>query len=231
MDVDLVAWYRFDDVGRTTAADSSINARTATLTGMGGPTAAISTTAVVGTGALNLPGTSGTVGGFVTLPASMNTLGATTAITISCWVNVRTVRSWQRIFDLGSNTTTYMFLTAHALGLAVPNVPRFAITLTGNAPGSEQTIVMTAPAPLSVGAWHHLAVVLGPGATYAGTLYVDKVAAGVNPNMTLRPSNLGNSINNWLGRSQFGDPLFDGMIDDFRVYRRALTAAEIRALP
>jgi hypothetical protein len=231
IDVDLVAWYRFDDVGRTTAVDSASNGRTATLTSLGGGSAAFSTTAQVGTGALNLTSTSDAVGGFVTLPTSLPTLGATTAITISCWVNVRTVRSWQRIFDFGTNTTTYMFLTAHAQGLAVPNVPRFAITLTGNAPGSEQTIVMTTPAPLSVGAWHHLALVLGPGATYAGTLYVDKVAVGVNPNMTLRPSNLGNSTNNWLGRSQFGDPLFDGMIDDFRVYRRALTATEIRALP
>jgi hypothetical protein len=124
-----------------------------------------------------------------------------------------------------------MFLTAHALGLAVPNVPRFAITLTGNGAGAEQTIVMTNPAPLSVGAWHHLAVVLEAGAPYTGRLYVDKMAAGANPNMTLRPSNLGNTTNNWLGRSQFGDPLFDGMIDDFRIYRRALTSAEIQALP
>jgi hypothetical protein len=178
--------------------------------------------------------TSAAVGGYVTLPASLPTLGATTAITVSCWVNVRTVRSWQRIFDFGSNPTTYMFLTAHAQGLAVPNVPRFAITLTGNAPGAEQTIAATSPVPLSVGAWHHLAVVLGPGlpgAPYTGTLYVDKVAVAVNPAMTLRPSSLGNSTNNWIGRSQFGDPLFDGSIDDFRIYRRALTTAEIQSLP
>ncbi|HET6149637.1 MAG TPA: LamG domain-containing protein [Polyangia bacterium] len=232
IDVDLVAWYRFDDVvGRTTAVDSASNGRTARLISLGGGSAAFSTTAQVGTGALNLTSTSGTVGGFVALPASLPTLGATTAVTISCWVNVRTVRSWQRIFDLGSNTTTYMSLTAHALGLAVPNVPRFAITVTGNGPGEEEAIVMARPAPLSVGAWHHLAVVLGPGATYTGTLYIDKVAVGANRNMTLRPSNLGNGTNNWLGRSQFGDPLFDGMIDDFRVYRRALTADEIQALP
>ena len=99
------------------------------------------------------------------------------------------------------------------------------------AAGAEQTIVMANPTPLSVGAWHHLAVVLGPGSPYTGTLYVDKVAVGINSAMTLRPSDLGNSINNWIGRSQFGDPLFDGLIDDFRVYRRALTAAEIQALP
>src|SRR5262249_25690512 len=156
---------------------------TATLTAMGGGSAGFSPTAQVGTGALNLISTSGTVGGFATLPTSLPTLGATTAITISCWVNVRTVRSWQRIFDFGNNNTRYMFLTAHALGLAVANVPRFAITLNGNGPGVEQTIVATNPVPLPAG-WHHLAVVLGagagPGTPYAGTLYIDKIAVGVN---------------------------------------------------
>jgi hypothetical protein len=50
--------------------------------------------------------------------------------------------------------------------------------------------------------------------------------------MTLHPSNLGNTTNNWIARSQFAvDPLFDGFIDDFRIYSRALSAAEIAALP
>ena len=50
--------------------------------------------------------------------------------------------------------------------------------------------------------------------------------------MTLRPSNLASTTNNWIGRSQFAvDPLFDGLIDDFRIYSRALTATEIAALP
>ena len=49
--------------------------------------------------------------------------------------------------------------------------------------------------------------------------------------MTLRPSDLGNTANNWIGRSAFtADPYFDGLVDDFRVYNRALTAAEITAL-
>ena len=49
--------------------------------------------------------------------------------------------------------------------------------------------------------------------------------------MTLRPSNLGNTVNNRIGRSAFTqDPYFHGLVDDFRVYNRALTAAEITAL-
>ena len=49
--------------------------------------------------------------------------------------------------------------------------------------------------------------------------------------MTLRPSSIGNTANNWIGKSAFTpDPYFDGLVDDFRVYNRALTAAEITAL-
>jgi hypothetical protein len=68
-------------------------------------------------------------------------------------------------------------------------------------------------------------------ATYTGTLYIDGVVAGTNPAMTLRPSSLGNTVNNWIGRSAYtSDPYFAGLIDDFRVYNRALSAAEITTL-
>ena len=230
VDVDLVAWYRFDETTGTSATDSSGHARTATLGTMGTGTATFSTTRQVGTGSLNLASSSSTVGGFATVPASLDTMGATTAVTIACWVNVRTGRTWQRAFDFGSSsTTTYMFLTTQQAAVT-PNSPRFAITTGGNT--TEQVIDMTTRAALSTGVWHHLAVVLGAGATYTGTLYIDKVAVGTNPAMSLRPSDLGNSLNNWIGRSQFAvDVLFDGQIDDFRIYKRALTAAEIAALP
>jgi hypothetical protein len=38
--------------------------------------------------------------------------------------------------------------------------------------------------------------------------------------------------NDWIGRSEFvpPDPYFDGTIDEFRVYTRALTSAEIAIL-
>jgi hypothetical protein len=232
IDVALVAWYQLDDATGTSAVDSSGHARTATLSSLGTGSAAFSTTHQVGTGSLSLTSSDSINGGFVTVPASLQTMGATTAITISCWVNVKAARIWQRVFDFGaSSTTTYMFLTTHEAA-TMPNAPRFAITTGGNT--GEQMINMTTPAALSLNVWHHLAVVLAAsaGATYTGTLYVDKVAAGTNMAMTLRPSSLANTVNNWIGRSQFAvDALFDGQIDDFRVYARALSAAEITALP
>jgi hypothetical protein len=50
--------------------------------------------------------------------------------------------------------------------------------------------------------------------------------------MTLHPSDLGVTINNWLGRSttSASDPYLDALLDDFRIYSRALTDSEVAAL-
>jgi len=85
---------------------------------------------------------------------------------------------------------------------------------------------------LPVGGWHHVAVALRDGARYTGALYVDGALAGMNTNMTEHPSDLGVTSNNWPGRSTTSnrDPFLDGLVDDFRLYSRALTDGEIAAL-
>ena len=85
-----------------------------------------------------------------------------------------------------------MFLTPKAGGT---NKIRFAIKLNGS---SEQIINGTAALP--TGGWHHAAVTLN-GST--GTLYVDGQQVGSNTAMTIKPSDLGVTTQNWIGRSQF----------------------------
>jgi hypothetical protein len=225
----MVVWYKFDETSGTTAADSSGNARNGTLTNVGSGSATFSATHQVGTGAVNLNGSNATNGAYINVPASLNAMGATTAVTLAAWVNISNGmdRPWARIFDFNNTSMTgYMFLTTYQ-AMTTPNSVRFAITKTDNA--NEQQISGTAR--LSTNAWHHVAVVLGAGSPYTGTLYVDGAAVGTNAAMTLRPSDIGNTTNNWIGRSAFtADPYLAGLVDDFRVYNRALTAAEITTL-
>jgi hypothetical protein len=47
--------------------------------------------------------------------------------------------------------------------------------------------------------------------------------------MTLTPAVIGATVNNWLGRSQWNDPLFKGSISEFRIYAAALSPEEIAA--
>jgi hypothetical protein len=109
----------------------------------------------------------------------------------------------------------------------VPNAGstvRFAITTGGN--GAEQQL--NASPALPTGVWKHVAVTRNGN---TGTLYIDGVQVAQNTNMTLSPSSLGSTTNNWIGRSQYsGDSYLDGQIDQFRIYNRALTAAEVLAL-
>lgn len=155
---------------------------------------------------------------YVDLPAAV--LAGASAITLSAWVKPTHDANWTRVFDFGDNNTRYLYLAArNAAG-----VPRFALTTNG--PGGEQGIDGTAALPLNQ--WSHLAVTIADG---TGTLYVNGTAVARNTAMTLTPAALGTLTNNWLGRSNFaGDPVFAGAYDEFNVWSRALTAAEITEL-
>ncbi|MDX2601795.1 glycoside hydrolase family 127 protein [Streptomyces caniscabiei] len=155
---------------------------------------------------------------YVDLPAAV--LGGASAITLSVWVKPTHNANWQRIFDFGNNTTRYMYLASRNGS----GVPRFAITNSGA--GGEQALNGNAALPLNQ--WSHLAVTIS-GTT--GTLYVNGTAVAQNTSMTLNPSALGALTNNWLGRSNYADdPVFAGAFDEFNVWSRALTTAEITSL-
>ncbi len=205
---EVIAFYEMNQSSGSTAADSSGNDKTAALTG--------GTSWVAGHAgnALGLNGSNA----YASLPSGI--VSGLNDFTIATWVKVNSNSDWARIFDFGTGTTNYMFLTADAGG--TPGL-RFAITTGGN--GSEQQIgVNTA---LATGVWKHVAVTLS-GST--GILYVDGAEVARNSSMTLKPSSLGNTTQNYIGRSQFSDPYLNGAIDDFKIYSRALSASEINAL-
>ncbi|MBO0773530.1 MAG: LamG domain-containing protein, partial [Actinobacteria bacterium] len=155
-------------------------------------------------------------GDYVNLPG--NIASGLSDFTISAWVKPNAIPTWSRVFDFGTGTGNYMFLTVNA-----GSGPRFAITTSG--PGGEQQLSSSTQLPLNT--WSHLAVTLS-GTT--GTLYVNGNPVATNNSMTLHPSSLGNTNQDWIGRSQFGDPNLNGAVDDFAIYSRALSAAEVSSL-
>jgi hypothetical protein len=223
-DPDLVLWYKFEETSGIAVADSSTagTPHTGMLATFGtGGDAVFSTMHQVGSRSVALTSQGSTGGGYVILPTLQEVAPA--AITLSIWVQPTTAQRWQRVFDLGNTTATNMALTTQDGTDSV----RFVIRVADAGP--EQLINTTAKLTLSV--WHHLVVVLRAGSPYTGEIFIDGVLAGTNPAMTLHAQDLGVTTNNFLGRSQFAtDPYWSGLFDDFRVYRRALTAAEVAAL-
>jgi uncharacterized protein len=100
---------------------------------------------------------------------------------------------------------------------------RFAITAGGG--GAEQRINAD---PLPVDRWVHAAVMYGGG---TAVLYVAGTEAGRNASASVQPRHFGNHIRAaHVGRSQYADPYLKAAVDDFRVYGRALSQAEVTAL-
>ncbi|GIF39372.1 beta-L-arabinofuranosidase domain-containing protein [Actinoplanes xinjiangensis] len=152
-------------------------------------------------------------GQYVGLPDA--TIDGLTQATVVIRLRIDELRTWSRAFDFGVGPAVNMFLTIHD-----GTGPRFGITTSGS--GGEQRIAATTPLP--VGAWVTLAVTLDGR---VGTLYVDGVAAGTNPAMTLTPADLGAPKNNWIGRSQYGDAGLKAVVGGFHLFDRALTAGEL----
>ncbi len=139
------------------------------------------------------------------------------ASTFATWVKWNGGGDWQRIFDFGTNTSRYLFLTPRAN----TGVMRFAIRNGG----AEQ--IINAPTALPTNSWVHVAVTLDG---QRGILYQNGLPIATNNGLTIRPWQL-LARSNYLGESQFeADPGFNGKLDSFRVFGRALSASEIKEI-
>ena len=209
----LVGHYDFEAVAGTTVPDLTSISGAGTL--VGAP--------VVGTGktgsAVNFP----LVTDYMTLPTDV--VSSLTDFSISAWVNVTTMNTWSRIFDFGTGTSYYMFLTPRAS--SATGTVRFAFKNGG----TEQ--VINGKSALPTGKWVHVAVTFDwddATAKGVGKLYVDGNLVGSNVAMTINPSILGATTQNYIAKSQWPDPTLAGSVDEFRIYNRALGSSDVLTL-
>jgi hypothetical protein len=155
---------------------------------------------------------------YVELPIG-DLIASLTDTTVSAWTNFSGGSgSWQRIWDFGTGTDAYMFLTPRT---GTVGTMRFAIV---SDPDTGESVV-NATSSLPSG-WHHVAVTIDSATMIAG-LYLDGelVASGLTSSL---PADLGQTTQNWLGRSQYeADDFYEGELDEFRIYDRALSEAEV----
>lgn len=134
-------------------------------------------------------------------------------ITISLWVRPDGTPGWSRVLDFGNGTTDYLFLTADAGW----GVMRFAIRTPSV---NEQLLEAGA---LADAEWSHVAVTLSGN---TGKLYRNGELVATNNAMTLNPIDV-NAVLNYIGKSQYPDPEFNGLIDDLKIYNYALSTVDV----
>ncbi|TCR19599.1 LamG-like jellyroll fold domain-containing protein [Streptomyces sp. BK205] len=217
-----VARYTFDqdDLASGKIADSSGNGLTASLVN---GTTAQSVAGADGGRALALPGGAPTSdGAYVRLPREV--VGDASDLTVSARVKWSGDTSpWQRIFDLGTDTSRYLFSTPYnGSGL-------FQTSVTTGGGGGETQVRGYAPLPAD--GWRTVTVTLD---TAAGrlTTYLDGVAVSSAATAIKAKDLLSGSATaaGYIGKSLYPDPLLKGAVDDFTVWHTALSADQVAGL-
>jgi len=214
-----IAWWKLDETSGTTASDSSGNGNTGTL--VNGP---VWTTGKLGN-ALSFDGAND----YVNLGNPNSALRFTGNGTISAWVRLNSTGTlggtifekqsdsntgkywqWGMVFSVGSSGKLYLSIV-HTDGVAHQH------DLTGSG-------------VIGTGAWHH---VVGVWESPYLKVYIDgALDSSLNIGSgTLRTGTSGASyIGAIYGQSDTIQTLFNGAIDDARIYSRALNASEIADL-
>lgn len=206
----LAGHWTFDgpDVAGVKAYDRSGNGNTGTLTS--GPVLAIGK---IGQGLL-FNGLNSGSGNYVTIPTS-SSLDITGDITLATWVKTNAIGVLQGLIQQTDNTTWDYQLDIQSSGALD------FYSDQGTPTDTVSTVIISAD-----GQWHHVAVVRR-GTTV--TFYMDGVAgysATVSGTFsTGRPVILG--ADNTGGTARL---TVDGLLDDVRIYNRALSADEIERL-
>jgi hypothetical protein len=214
--------YTFDGTG-TTIVDTKSGANgTLSHTLAATPLAALEKLQI--NGRLRLDG----LGSYVELPERL--ISSLDSATFEMWISWYGGDPWTRIFDFGDNGgdpvngVTYLFLTPSNTG----NVLRVAYSVAG--PSAETVADGAEPLPVhdeaAPNAPDHVAVVIDRESA-SMRLY----SAGVEVRSVTLEGELSaiNDVNNWLGRSNYAvDPPVSATLVEFRIYDRALTAAQIR---
>lgn len=201
--------YRFNDaVGSETIADSTGSCSGSnhgfTLEGEG-----------------PFPGSkSGELGGLGYGHLSCDPLKEADSFTFEGWVLWKGAAYSQPVFELGSGTSDYMYLTPSSTASKHP------LSFEIHTSSSSTVLASTKAVPQET--WTYLAVTETGGGTI--TLYVDgeNVASATS---SLSPASLGSSVgDDYLGRTEAPtERRLDGALSNLAFYTKALTASEVEA--
>jgi Concanavalin A-like lectin/glucanases superfamily/PEP-CTERM motif len=159
-------------------------------------------------------------------------------LSVELWATVTQTQTWQRYVDFGTSNggedtsgsgsdSGYFYISPNSgrwsNGLATethePGGPADEVGQTGPLPNNVQLHV--------VGTYDHNDLTAGPNGTMK--LYRDGALIGSGAMADLLDLRTFADNNNWLGRAQWGDPLFKGLFNELRIYGDVLSADAVLA--
>jgi len=215
---DLLLHYDFDETGGSIVRDSSGHGYHGTYV----RTPAFGTGVHGGSFKMS-GGNSGSSSPYVKIPGGV--LKGANGVTVSTYVKWKGGDNFQWLFGLGPDSNRYLFATpSNGAGKL------FSAITKATWSGEKQ---MIGGSPLTAGEWQHVTVTLD-GATETAILYVNGAETARVSGVTIKPSDLYDASKDnsgYIGKSLYSpDPYFGGEVDDFRIYNRALTPAEVLEL-
>jgi len=200
-----VAWWRFGEGSGRAVRDFSGQGNEGALEG-----AAVRTAGIIGN-AVQLDG------------IGANVVGRDTGRSLPRGSDPRTLSAWIRSSNANGDTTCVF-----NYGGRHPRSFMIGLDSRGQGIGGTAFENVRSQVRLDNGVWHFLAVTYGGPATNLIRLYVDGAAEGERKTGT--PVDTGSDSAWRIGRAIEAGTPFRGAIGDVRVYRRALSAAQVAAL-
>lgn len=204
-------WWKFNENSGTIASDSSGSGYNGTLNG------GASWTSGRIAGGLALDGNQ-----YMDVPNSANSLHSDRQITIAGWFKLSNLNpQWSRIFWKGNpDCATNCDNREYSLWVKDDGLLHFTSTPADKI-GTGQVVCNSPTGTIQANQWYHFAAVLNSDANSMKS-YINGVEKGSCSYST-------SNIRTTDGTFQIGNEL-NGTVDDYRIYKRALSGAEITAI-
>ncbi|HEY3863401.1 MAG TPA: LamG domain-containing protein [Verrucomicrobiae bacterium] len=179
-----------------------------------------------GDGTVQLDGNSG----YVYLPNDI--ISNYTSFAFEVWTTPAANATWARLFDFGINQGGPG--TGGAGGTGGNGVSWTYVCFAdgaglyhGDLNSATGESIILGPSP-AVGVLHHI-VFTEDAAAHTAALFDNGVQVSFEANFTITPQAVGHTFNDYIGRSQWPDPYYNGSIDEFRIYNNAQTPVQVEA--
>jgi hypothetical protein len=223
---DMAAWWPFDETSGPAAAD---------IAGAVANSGTYQNGAVLGTGMVAGGVCLDGVNDHIEVPDEAELDLGTGDFTIDAWIRTTAAAGIRTIVDKRDHAPSargYAFFLSNGL-LHLQMGVGTGSNICSNSASSACTNLGGFGPNVADGQWHHVAVTVSRANPAGGLFYVDGSLVTGTFNPTFRPQTLDNTANARIGiraQAEGGGALWDGCLDEIEIFKRALTASEIKAI-